>query len=121
MHWLFNANKREQIHHIFLDIATGTKQQPMRDIAHRNKVSTRNESILDLLELLPTFDREGEIHVTRRAASVEAKHVSEEHVTGHSAHEEIGQVQILGHGVDFAHDGHCNWIKRTIRLDAKHV
>lgn len=60
-------------------------------------------------------------HVARRAASVEAKYVSEEHVTGHGANEEIGQAQILCYGVDLAHDGHRNRINRTIRLDAKHA
>jgi len=101
MRWLFNATEREQIHHVFLGLATGTKEQPMREIAHRHTVSPRHEPLLELLELLPPFEREGEIHVTRRAARVEAKHVSEEHVTGHRTDKEIGQVQILSDGVNF--------------------
>jgi hypothetical protein len=62
----------------------------MRETAHRHKVSPRHEPLLELLELLPPFEREGEIHITRRAARVEAKHVAEEHITGHSANQEIG-------------------------------
>jgi hypothetical protein len=120
MRWLFNPTEREQINHMLLNTTTGTKQQPMSDITHRDEVTTRNESLLYLLKLLPTFECEGEVHVTRRASSMEAKHVSEEYVTGHGANEEIGQVQLLCYSVNLTHDGHGNRINRTIRLDAKH-
>ena len=121
MRWLFNATEREQINDVFQGIATGTKEQPMHDVTHCHKVAPRNESLLELLKLLPPCEREGKIHVTRRAARVEAKHMSEEHVTGHRAAKEIGQVQSLGDGVDFTYDGHGNGIKRTCRRNAKHA
>ena len=81
----------------------------------------RNKSLLELLELFPPCEREGEIDVTRRTARVEAKHVSEEHITGHRADKAIGQVQSLSDGVDFAYNRHGNGIKRTRRRNAKHA
>lgn len=100
MRLLLYGTERDQIQRERIAIFGRLVKQQMYFVSGWYKSTAGHECCLQVLELVPVFERDGKVDIMRRTSGVEAEHMGHQHVACGRANEKIIAAEFLGYRVD---------------------